>query len=58
MELFHTGFFHLTVCLEDSSRSFHGLVAQLFLSLNTSSYFGCLSLSLHLLKDILVADSV
>lgn len=55
MELFHTGFFHLTVCLEDSSRSFHGLVAQLFfitehcfifwmfefVSALIEGYFGC-----------------
>ena len=55
--LFQIGFFHLVMYIEGSSMSFHGLVALLFLVLNTIPLPECTIayLFIYLLKDILVA---
>lgn len=49
-------FFHLAICTEGSSMSFHGLTAHFFLLLSHISLYGhTVCLSIHLLKDICVA---
>ena len=58
MEPFQIEFFHLVICIKFPTCLFHGLIAHLFLALNSILFFRCITvyLSSHLLKDILAAS--
>lgn len=43
---FKMGFFHLAICVRDSSVSFHGLGAGVFLALNDTPLFRCATVCL------------
>ena len=54
-----TVFFQLAICIGDSSISLHGLKVYSFLFVNSILSYECtVCLSVHLLKDILVASSL